>query len=77
MMELLEPGGSTFFITVDRETMQKVAAGARLGVTEIQGSIGSRTFDVSTAGLSDALGQLQKRCDMREEPGAAVAAPTH
>jgi hypothetical protein len=70
-----ETGSSILFITVDRETMQKLAAGSRLSVTEIQGWTVSRTFDLSTAGLSDALGQLQKRCDKREEAGTAAVAP--
>jgi hypothetical protein len=72
-----QTGSGIFFITVDRETMQKVAAASRLGVIEIQGWTLSRTFELSTAGLSDALGQLQKRCDKREGAGAAAAAPTH
>jgi hypothetical protein len=73
---MAETGSGMFFITVDRETMQKVAAGSRLSVTEIQGWAVSRTFELSTAGLSDALGQLQKRCDKREETGTAAVAPT-
>jgi hypothetical protein len=70
-------GASISYTTVDREAMQRVAAASRLGVTEIRVMNVLRAFDLSTAGLSDALGQLQKRCDKREEAGAAVAAPTH
>jgi hypothetical protein len=66
-----------FNATIDREAIQKVAAGSRLGVTEIEGSNVSRAFDLSTVGLSHALGQLQKRCDKREEARGAIAAPTH
>ena len=50
---------------------------SRLGVIELEGLNVSRTFELSTAGLTDALGLLQKRCDKREDPGTAAAAPTH
>ena len=53
------------------------AAGPRLGVIELEGLNVSRTFELSTAGLTDALGLLQKRCDKREDAGAAAAAPTY
>jgi hypothetical protein len=70
-----ETGSGILFITVDRETMQELAAGSRLSVTEIQGWTVSRTFDLSTAGLSDALGQLRKRCDKRGEAGTVAVVP--
>jgi hypothetical protein len=72
-----QAGASIFYVTVDREAIQKVAAGSRLGVTEIEGLNVSRSFGLSTAGLSDALSQLQKQCDKREETGTPAAAPTH
>jgi len=72
-----QAGASIFYATVDRDVMQRVAAGSRLGVTELEGLNVSRTFELSTVGLSDALGLLQKRCDKREDAGAAAAAPTH
>jgi hypothetical protein len=70
-----EAGGSISYIAVDRETMQKLAAGSRLSVTEVQGWTVSRTFELSTAGLSGALGQLQKRCDKHEEAGTVAVVP--
>jgi hypothetical protein len=62
----LSPGGSVFFAAVAREALQRAAAEPKLMVVESRGD-DERTFALSTVGMSEALAQLQKRCDERKD----------
>jgi hypothetical protein len=58
---------AVWYATVDRSTMQRAATEPKLGIMEARGSTDSRAFDLSTDGLSEALGRLQQHCDERRE----------
>ena len=47
--------------------MQRTATEPKLGIMEARGATDSRAFDLSTDGLSEALGRLQRHCDERRE----------
>ena len=57
--------GAVWYTTVDSSTMQRTATEAKLGIMEARGATHSRAFDLSTDGLSEALGRLQRHCDER------------
>ena len=58
---------AVWYATVDRSTMQRTATEPKLGIMEARGATDSRAFDLSTDGLSEALGRLQQHCDERRE----------
>src|SRR5262249_6379723 len=57
---------SVFLATVLREAIQQAAAEPKLTVTETRGD-DVRTFSLSTAGMTEALARLYKRCDERTD----------
>jgi len=67
-----EPGGSVSYATVNRDLLQAAAAKPKLEFTEARGTSAPRLFGLSTAGFSEALGQLQKRCDQYRESSRAA-----
>jgi hypothetical protein len=69
--------GTISYTAVARDVMQRTAAEPRLEIREARGVSEERPFSVSTAGLSEALGQLQKQCDKRREPATPAAVQTH
>jgi hypothetical protein len=67
-----EPGGSVSYATVNRDLLQAAAAKPKLEFTEARDANAPRLFGLSTAGFSEALSQLQKRCDQYRESGASA-----
>jgi hypothetical protein len=67
--------GAVMYAVVAREALQRAAAEPKLTVTESRGD-DERTFALSTAGMSDALAQLLKRCDERTDTGRLTPART-
>jgi hypothetical protein len=67
-----EPGGSVSYATVGRDLLQVAATKPKLEFTETRGANAPRLFGLSTAGFSEALGQLQKRCDQYRESNRAA-----
>jgi hypothetical protein len=61
-----ELGVTLGYTLVVRDLMQR-ATRAKIEISETRGSLATRTFWVSTAGLAEALVQLQKRCDARKD----------
>jgi hypothetical protein len=58
---------AVWYATVDSGTMQPTATERKLGILEARGATDSRAFDLSTDGLSESLGRLQRHCDERRE----------
>jgi hypothetical protein len=60
-----ETDGAVWYAAIERDTMQRTAMGRSLAISESRGAAETRTFELSTAGLSDALGRLRQHCDER------------
>jgi hypothetical protein len=60
----LQNGRSFAYMRVERDAVRQLASVPKLTVTEFKGSNAARAFEISTAGLADAVTQLQKRCDL-------------
>jgi hypothetical protein len=75
-----DANSTTNFISVDFEGLKSVAAASSIEVTETFSLGPTRRFWISTAGLRDALAELEKRCSwgsgvqQTQGPAAPVAA---
>jgi hypothetical protein len=63
--------GTVWYATIERDTMQRAARKSNLAISEARGAADTRTFELSTAGLSEALHRLQQHCNERRN----IAAP--
>jgi hypothetical protein len=62
-----EADGVVWYAAIERDTMQRTAMGPKLAISEERGAADTRTFKLSTVGLSEALGRLQQHCDERSD----------